>query len=129
MTNQRAYGDSHPNSVLNADLVRQIRLLHYCDGVSASQIARDLEMHSSCISRIVNWRAWSHQDHDLKIIPKPNHKGGHTYHHIKLERPQPQYTCRDCLHLTRFGNCGFGFPECHSSAFREAAQCNAFTHA
>ena len=127
MTHQRAYGDSHPNSVLNAALVRQIRLLHYCNGVSASQIARDLKMHSACISRIVNWRAWSHQDHDLKIIPKPKYKNNQINYYVKLERIDFKLTCRNCLHFNEnTGLCDFGFPECLSNSYQEATNCNVF---
>ena len=125
MTPQRVFGDSHPNAILNSEIVRQIRLLHFCDGVSVSQIANDLKMHNSSVSRILNWLAWTHQDYDLRGLPKPRRKDGH---HVKLERPEPKPTCRDCLHLNQRGNCGFGFPECHTSAFKEAAQCNAFIH-
>ena len=124
-------GETNPNAMLDAKTVRKIRLLHLCDGISASQISRDLKMNVSCISRIVNWKSWAHQDHDLKVIPKPANKGGNAYHikpkdYNKLKRPERMQTCRDCLHLTERGNCGLGFPECHSTAFKEAAKCNAF---
>ena len=131
MTNQRAYGDSHPNRVLDAKTVRDIRLLHLCEGISASQISRDLQMNISCISRIVNWKAWARQDHDLRVIPKPVHKGGHAYHtrptdYSKLSRPEPKRSCRGCLHLNDDGLCDFGFPECLRSGYREAETCNVY---
>ena len=126
-------GESNPNSLLDAKTVREIRLLHLCDGVSASQIARDLQIHLSCVSRIVNWRAWAHQDEDLKVIPKPTHRGGSSYHQPKPEgyvspgKLAPVRTCRSCLHLNNEGLCDFGFPECLKSAYKEANRCNVYT--
>ena len=120
-------GESNPNSLLDAKTVREIRLLHLCDGISASQIARDIQMNVSCISRIVNWKAWAHQDEDLKVIPKPIHKGGGINKRISESTTlKPIYTCRQCLHLTKNGCCGLGFPECIKSAYKEAKNCNAF---
>ena len=125
-------GETNPNSLLDAKTVREIRLLHLCDGVSASQIARDLKMNVSCISRIVNWKSWAHQDEDLRVIPKPAHKGGNAYHQPKPEgyvspdplSPVPRATCRTCVHLNDdSGICDFGFPECLSTAYKEAANC------
>ena len=125
-------GESNPNSLLDARTVREIRLLHLCDGISASQIARDVQMNVSCISRIVNWKSWAHQDEDLKVIPKPAHKGGEHYHQPrpegseKIELLEPKRTCRGCLHLNDDGLCGFGFPECLRSGYKEAKNCNVF---
>ena len=124
-------GESNPNVLLDAKTVREIRLLHLCDGVSASQIARDLQMNVSCISRIVNWKAWAHQDEDLKAIPKPIHKGGGWHNRKPKTKPatsglKPIVTCRQCIHLTDDGNCGFGFPECLKSGYKEAKNCNVF---
>ena len=125
-------GESNPNSLLDAKTVREIRLLHLCDGVSASQISRDLKINVSCISRIVNWKAWAHQDEDLKAIPKPSHKGGTAYHQPKPEQitslepvaPVARVTCRTCIHLNdNSGICDFGFPECLSSAYKFASKC------
>lgn len=129
MNNHGCFGEDNPNSLLDARTVREIRLLHLCDGVSASQIARDHSINVSCISRIVNWRAWAHQDEDLKVIPKPAHRGGGNYH--LHERKQPaakpaKPTCRQCIHLTKDGRCGLEFPECIRSGFKEAARCSAF---
>lgn len=131
MANRHGAGEANANALLDSRTVREIRLLHFCDGVSASQIARDLQIHLSGVSRIVNFRAWKHQDDDLRGLPKPRHKGGGAYHQPKPEgvvtlEPVQKRTCRDCLHLTNGGRCGFGFPECISSAFKEAARCNAF---
>ena len=125
-------GESNPNSLLDTKTVREIRLLHLCDGISASQIARDLKMNVSCISRIVNWKAWAHQDEDLKVIPKPGHKGGDKYHlpkpegHVSPGPMGPSRSCRSCLHLNDDGLCGFGFPECLKSAYKEARKCNVY---
>jgi len=119
-------GVSNPNSFFDSKTVREIRLQHLCDGISASQIARDLEVNLSSISRIVNWKAWAHQDEDLRVIPKPGHKGGPVYHGIIKKPVKPLYTCRQCLHLTKDGCCGLEFPECISSAYKEAKNCNAF---
>jgi hypothetical protein len=125
-------GESNPNSLLDTKTVREIRLLHLCDGISASQIARDLQMNVSCISRIVNWKAWAHQDEDLRVIPKPGHRGGGVYHQPKPEgyvkpeplEPKPRMTCRSCVHLNDdSGVCDFRFPECLSSAYKFAAKC------
>ena len=127
-----SHGESNPNSLLDSKTVREIRLLHLCDGVSASQISRDLKMNVSCISRIVNWKAWAHQDEDLKAIPKPSHKGGTAYHQPKPEQntslepvaPVARVTCRTCIHLNdNSGICDFGFPECLSSAYKFASKC------
>ena len=127
-----SHGESNPNSLLDAKTVREIRLLHLCDGVSASQISRDIKMNVSCISRIVNWKAWAHQDEDLKAIPKPSHKGGTAYHQPKPEQstslepvaPVARVTCRTCIHLNdNSGICDFGFPECLSSAYKFASKC------
>jgi hypothetical protein len=124
------FGVTNPNALLDAKTVREIRLLHLCDGVSASQIARDVQMNVSCISRIENWKSWAHQDEDLRIIPKPIHKGGDSYHGINATPDKTKlnlaYTCRQCIHLTKNGCCGFGFPECIKSAYKEAKNCNAF---
>ena len=76
MTPRASYGMTNPNSFFDAKAVREIRLLHLCDGIAASQIARDLGVNMSCISRIVNWKSWAQQDEDLRAIPKPGHKGG-----------------------------------------------------
>jgi len=119
-------GVSNPNSFFDSKTVREIRLQHLCDGIAASQIARDLEVNVSSISRIVNWKAWAHQDEDLRVISKPGHKGGPVYHGIIAKPSKPIYTCRQCLHLTKDGCCGFGFPECINSAYKEAKKCNAF---
>ena len=125
-----SYGETNPNSLLDAKTVREIRLLHLCDGISASQIARDLRMNVSCISRIVNWKAWAHQDEDLKVIPKPAHKGG-GWRNRKPKQVttslKPIVTCRQCIHLTDAGRCGLGFPECIKSAYKEAKHCYCFT--
>jgi hypothetical protein len=120
-------GESNPNVLLDAKTVREIRLLHLCDGISASQIARDLQMNVSCISRIVNWKAWAHQDEDLKVIPKPVHKGGGWHNRkpkTKSLEPVSRITCHTCVHLNdKSGVCDFGFPECLSSAYKYAAKC------
>ena len=131
------YGMANPNSSFDAKTVREIRLQHLCDGVSASQIARDLEVTVSCISRIVNWEAWAGQDNDLQVIPKPGHKGGIRYHLPKTKKktkgpispdpPAPPRSCRSCLHLNDSGLCGFDFPECLKSGYREAKKCNCYT--
>jgi hypothetical protein len=112
--------------------VREIRLQHLCDGVAASQIARDLGVNLSSISRIVNWKSWAHQDEDLRAIPKPGHKGGGKYHLLKPEgyvKPAPaqRITCRSCLHLNdNTGVCDFGFPESLTSAYTFAAKCSVY---
>lgn len=85
MNPHACFGVTNPNSFFDAKTVREIRLLHLCDKVSASQIARDLGVNVSCISRIVNWKAWARQDEDLRVIPKPGHKGGDPYHQPKRE--------------------------------------------
>ena len=128
MTLRASYGMANPNSLFDAKTVREIRLLHLCDGIAASQIARDLEVNVSSISRIVNWKAWAHQDEDLRGIPKPSHKGGGDYHRPKgapvvAARP----TCRSCLHLNiNTGVCDFGFPESLTSAYTFAAKCSVY---
>jgi hypothetical protein len=128
MTPRANPGVSNPNSFFDAKTVREIRLLHLCDGIAASQIARDLGVNVSCISRIVNWKAWAHQDEDLRAIPKPGHKGGGDYHRPKGDpvvaaRP----TCRKCLHLNNnTGVCDFGFPESLTSAYTFAAKCSVY---
>lgn len=132
MNPHACFGVTNPNSFFDAKTVREIRLLHLCDKVSASQIARDLGVNVSCISRIVNWKAWARQDEDLRVIPKPGHKGGDPYHQPKREmntgigtlEPMPRASCRNCLHLNdNSGICDFGFPECLSSAYKFAAKC------
>ena len=126
MTPHANPGISNPNSFFDAKTVREIRLLHLCDMVSASQIARDLGVNVSCISRIVNWKAWTGQDQDLRAIPKPGHKGGDKYHRPKGAPVAPgvRLTCRSCLHLNDdSGICDFGFPECLSSAYKFASKC------
>ena len=136
MNKHGCFGEDNPNSLLDARTVREIRLLHLCDGVSASQIARDLQLNVSCISRIVNWKAWAHQDEDLRGIPKPDHRGGGQYHQPKPEgyiKPEPtppkrKPTCRSCLHLNDVtGICDFGFPECLATAYKEARTCNCYS--
>jgi hypothetical protein len=132
VTPRGSYGMANPDSFLDPKQVREIRLLHLCDGVAASQIARDLGVNVSCISRIVNWKAWAHQDEDLRAIPKPGHKGGGDYHQLKPEgyvKPAPpqRLTCRSCLHLnSNTGVCDFGFPESLTSAYTFAAKCNVY---
>ena len=54
MTLRASYGMANPNSLFDAKTVREIRLQYLCDGIAASQIARDLEVNVSSISRIVN---------------------------------------------------------------------------
>ena len=121
-------GVSNPNSLFDAKTVREIRLQHLCDGIAASQIARDLGVNVSCISRIVNWKAWAHQDEDLRGIPKPGHKGGGDYHQLKgAPVVAARLTCRKCLHLNdNTGVCDFGFPESLTSAYTFAAKCNVY---
>jgi hypothetical protein len=128
MTPHANPGVSNPNSFFDAKTVREIRLLHLCDGIAASQIARDLEVNVSCISRIVNWKAWAHQDEDLRVIPKPGHKGGGDYHRPKSDPVVPtRLTCRKCLHLnSNTGVCDFGFPESLTSAYTFAAKCSVY---
>jgi len=128
VTPRASYGMANPNSFLDPKQVREIRLLHLCDGVSASQIARDLGVNVSCISRIVNWKSWAHQDEDLRAIPKPGHKGGGDYHQPKSDPVVPtRLTCRSCLHLnSNTGVCDFGFPEGLTSAYTFAAKCNVY---
>ena len=132
MANRHGAGEANANALLDSRTVREIRLLHFCDGVSASQIARDLQIHLSGVSRIVNFRAWAHQDDDLRGLPKPGHKGGNNYHRPKPEGcvspdslpPVVRVTCRACIHLNDdSGICDFGFPECLSSAYKFAAKC------
>ena len=132
MTPHANPGISNPNSFFDAKTVREIRLLHLCDGIAASQIARDLGVNLSSISRIVNWKSWAHQDEDLRAIPKPGHKGGGKYHLLKPEgyvKPAPaqRITCRSCLHLNdNTGVCDFGFPESLTSAYTFAAKCSVY---
>lgn len=129
MNPHASFGVTNPNSFFDSKTVREIRLLHLCDGISASQIARDLGVNVSCISRIVNWKAWAGQDEDLKVIPKPGHKGGEKYHRPKTDTPEPvlRFTCRSCLHLNdNTGICDFGFPECLSSGYRFATKCPVY---
>jgi len=128
MTPHANPGVSNPNSFFDAKTVREIRLQHLCDGVAASQIARDLEVDVSSISRIVNWKAWAHQDEDLRAIPKPAHKGGGDYHRPKGDVvPVTRLTCRKCLHLNiNTGVCDFGFPESLTSAHTFAAKCSVY---
>jgi len=126
MTLRASYGMANPNSFFDAKTVREIRLQHLCDMVSASQIARDLGVNVSCVSRIVNWKSWAGQDQDLRAIPKPGHKGGDKYHRPKTDPVVPvvRLTCRTCLHLNDdTGICDFGFPECLSSAYAFASKC------
>jgi hypothetical protein len=122
------FGESNPNSLLDAKTVREIRLLHLCDGISASQIARDHSINVSCISRIVRWHSWATQDDDLRVIERPIHRGGGD--HSRTPKPMTDEpvapTCRQCIHLTKAGRCGFEFPECIRSGFKEAAKCSAF---
>ena len=120
-------GESNPNAFLDSKGVRELRLLHFCDGMSVSDAARMMGVSVSCGSRLVNFRAWKHQDLDLMGLERPVHKGGGFNNRKVRDKPkEPRHTCRDCLHLTKDGACGFGFPECISSAYREAAKCNAF---
>jgi hypothetical protein len=108
--------------------VREIRLQHLCNGIAASQIARDIGVNVSCISRIVNWKSWAQQDEDLRAIPKPVHKGGGDYHRPKGDPvPVTRLTCRKCLHLnSNTGVCDFGFPESLTSAYTFAAKCSVY---
>jgi hypothetical protein len=128
MTPHANPGIANPNSFFDAKTVREIRLLHLCDMVSASQIARDLGVNVSCISRIVNWKSWAHQDEDLRGILKPAHKGGGDYHRPKGDVvPVTRLTCRKCLHLnSNTGVCDFGFPESLTSAYTFAAKCSVY---
>jgi hypothetical protein len=128
MTPRANPGVSNPNSFFDAKTVREIRLLHLCDGIAASQIARDLGVNVSCISRIVNWKSWAGQDQDLRAIPKPVHKGGGDYHRPKSDPVVPtRLTCRKCLHLnSNTGVCDFGFPESLTSAYTFAAKCSVY---
>jgi len=128
MTLRASYGMANPNSLFDAKTVREIRLQHLCDGIAASQIARDLEVNVSCISRIVNWKSWAQQDEDLRGIPKPVHKGGGDYHRPKSDPvPVTRLTCRKCLHLnSNTGVCDFGFPESLTSAYTFAAKCSVY---
>ena len=132
MANRHGAGEANANALLDSRTVREVRLLHFCDGVSVSQIARDLQIHLSSASRIVNFKAWAHQDDDLRGLPKPRHKGGGAYHRPKPEGcvspdfppPVARVTCRTCIHLNDdSGICDFGFPECLSSAYKFAAKC------
>lgn len=122
------FGESNPNALLDARTVREIRLMHLCDGLSASEIGRQVGMNVSCISRIVRWNSWAHQDEDLRVIERPIHRGGGD--HRKTPNPMADElaspTCRQCIHLTKAGRCGFEFPECIRSGFKEAAKCSAF---
>ena len=128
MTPRASYGMANPNSLFDAKTVREIRLLHLCDGIAASQIARDLGVNVSCISRIVNWKTWAQQDEDLRVIPKPAHKGGGDYHRPKgVPVVAARLTCRTCLHLnSNTGVCDFGFPESLTSAYTFAAKCSVY---
>ena len=128
MTLRASYGMANPNSLFDAKTVRKIRLQHLCDGIAASQIARDLEVNVSSISRIVNWKAWAQQDEDLRAIPKPVHKGGGDYHRPKSAPVvAARLTCRTCLHLNdNTGVCDFGFPESLTSAYTFAAKCSVY---
>jgi len=128
MTLRASYGMANPNSFFDSKTVREIRLLHLCDGIAASQIARDLGVNVSCISRIVNWKSWAHQDEDLRGIPKPVHKGGGDYHRPKSDPvAAARLTCRSCLHLNdNTGVCDFGFPESLTSAYTFAAKCSVY---
>ena len=132
MANRHGAGEANANALLDSRTVREVRLLHFCDGVSVSQIARDLQIHLSSASRIVNFKAWAHQDDDLRGLPKPRHKGGGAYHRPKpkgcvspdFPPPVARVTCRTCIHLNDdSGICDFGFPECLSSAYKFAAKC------
>jgi DNA-binding transcriptional regulator LsrR (DeoR family) len=51
----------HPrySAKLTPTQVRKIRKMHYESGVSQSEIARQLGMHSSTISRLVRGERWS----------------------------------------------------------------------
>jgi hypothetical protein len=122
------FGVTNPNALLDAQTVREIRLLHLCDGLSVSEISRRVGMNVSCISRIVRWHSWATQDDDLRAIERPVHKGG-GYHNrtpkLNADEPAPA-TCRQCIHLTKLGQCGLEFPECIKSAYKEAKNCNAF---
>ena len=128
MTLRASYGMANPNSLFDAKTVREIRLQHLCDGIAASQIARDLEVNVSSISRIVNWKSWAHQDEDLRAIPKPVHKGGGDYHRPKgAPVVVTRLTCLKCLHLNdNTGICDFGFPESLTSAYTFAAKCSVY---
>jgi hypothetical protein len=128
MTLRASYGMANPNSLFDAKTVREIRLQHLCDGIAASQIARDLEVNVSSISRIVNWKSWAQQDEDLRGIPKPVHKGGGDYHRPKgAPVVAARLTCRSCLHLNdNTGVCDFGFPESLTSAYTFAAKCSVY---
>jgi hypothetical protein len=122
------FGVTNPNALLDAQTVREIRLLHLCDGLSASEISRRVGMNVSCISRIVRWHSWATQDDDLRVIERPIHRGGG--YHNRTPKPKTEEparpTCRQCIHLTKAGRCGFEFPECIRSGFKEAAKCSAF---
>ena len=128
MTLRASYGMANPNSLFDAKTVREIRLQYLCDGIAASQIARDLEVNVSSVSRIVNWKSWAQQDEDLRAIPKPEHKGGGDYHRPKgAPVPVTRLTCRKCLHLNdNTGVCDFGFPESLTSAYTFAAKCSVY---
>ena len=49
MVLRASYGMTNPNSLFDAKTVREIRLLHLCDGIAASQIARDLGDRKSVV--------------------------------------------------------------------------------
>ena len=121
-------GSANPSTTLNDALVRKIRLLSICDGLSSSQIAREYCLNVSCISRIVNWNSWKHTDEDLKELPRIRHKNGYSRSLTNEEKKQSWtgISCRQCLHLTKDGCCGLEFPECIKSAYKEAKNCNAF---
>lgn len=132
MAGSQKGADNHYAS-FTSDVVRKIRLRHYCDGLSSSALAREFHSSASAISRIVRFVSYIDQDLDLRGLPRPTHQGGNKYHQpkgTKSDEPaktsKSLVTCRQCIHLTKEGRCGLEFPECLNSAYKEAVRCSAF---
>jgi hypothetical protein len=126
-------GSASPTTTLDDATVRRMRLAHLMEGESASALARIFGVSIPCASRICRWLSWAHTDPDLKLLPRPIHRGGGsrpgTAAHGR-DREQRMFTvgptCRECIHLDDRGCCGLGFPECLNTNYKEAAKCNAF---
>ena len=109
---------------IDSPLARQIRILHLIDGLPGAEIARRFSLSNSCVSKVLRFVTWADQDHDLRALPRPEHKGGGS-------RPgtytKPHRTCFDCRHfLEDRRRCDLDFPECSRSQYREACHCNCF---
>lgn len=69
-------GERNNNAKLSSEKVREIRLLHYKEGLSVGEISRRLQISRATTGYICRFDYWINQDYDLARLPRPVHKGG-----------------------------------------------------